>query len=105
MEDDLKKIMQPKTIKNKRVVAPLRVTLFDIQFQSCLLQQPMILYNKGPGLHSPEEVQAATFISILLPEQITTSFMFKYNMQIVSWLDNLFMTLIQIVTTMKEKTF
>ena len=28
MEDDLKKIMQPKTIKNKRVVAPLRVTLY-----------------------------------------------------------------------------
>ena len=28
MEDDLKKIMQPKIIKNKRVVAPLRVTLF-----------------------------------------------------------------------------
>ena len=27
MEDDLKKIMKPKTIKNKRVVAPLRVTL------------------------------------------------------------------------------
>ena len=27
MEDDLKKIMQSKTIKNKRVVAPLRVTL------------------------------------------------------------------------------
>ena len=32
MEDDLKKIMQPKTMKNKRVVAPLRVTLFQLIF-------------------------------------------------------------------------
>ena len=34
MEDDLKKIMQPKTIKNKRVVALLRVTLFSILTKS-----------------------------------------------------------------------
>ena len=57
MEDDLKKIMQPKTIKNKRVVAPLRVTLYvyiihidldcsfylDYNEQSTLLQLQIIL--------------------------------------------------------------
>ena len=35
MEDDLKKIMQSKTIKNKRVVAPLRVTLLFFIVQGC----------------------------------------------------------------------
>ena len=34
MEDDLKKIMQPKTIKNKRVVAPLQVTLYFSSYAS-----------------------------------------------------------------------
>ena len=45
MEDNLKKIMQPKTIKNKRVVAPLRVTLLYSYWQYELANGMIIIYK------------------------------------------------------------
>ena len=48
MEDDLKKIMQQKTIKNKRVVAPFRVTLYQCSKENNIsFQEQFIMSYAG----------------------------------------------------------
>ena len=47
MEDDRNKIMQPKTFKNKRVVAPLRVTLFQA------ILRTFVFFRKNPKKSTP----------------------------------------------------